>query len=491
MIKIDNVYGGYKEDHHIIKNVSFQVKEGEFFTLIGPNGSGKTTLFNLITGVLPVSKGSINLDEQSLSSFSPFEKAKLMAVLSQEERVEFDFTVNEIVQLGRYPHQKGFLKMNSQEDLQIVQQAMEITKVTHLSNKPFKFLSGGEKQRVLLAKALSQQPSILLLDEPTNHLDMKHTFEMLSLLEEWKYTNKLTILAILHDLNAASLFADRIGLMHQGELVEIGDHTLLEKVDLLEKVYEVTVTSQAHPKMAKPQLFLTPKEPNRDSSSFFHSSYEIKQDDQLIHISFKSPLRTVSNAVIGEGIYWASDFCNFHVSKNYNNESPKLDIIKWMNEREISTTQAIGMMTAVMLEDVSFVSVEVDPFSLMVMVTAGTGNAVDITHENSRMNLNVGTINIMVFIDGHLTDGALVNAVQSCTEAKTKAIFDLGIKDPVTGTPATGTSTDCTVIAATQMGEQSFYAGSGTVLGKAIGKLVYQGLTKSLQKYLKRVEEMA
>ncbi len=143
MIKIENVYGGYKEDQPIIKNVSFEVKEGEFFTLIGPNGSGKTTLFNLITGVLPVSKGQIKLNERSLSSYSTFEKAKLMAVLSQEERVEFDFTVNEIVQLGRYPHQKGFLKMNSQKDLQIVQQAMEITNVTHLSNKPFKFLSGG------------------------------------------------------------------------------------------------------------------------------------------------------------------------------------------------------------------------------------------------------------------------------------------------------------------------------------------------------------
>ncbi len=133
---------------------------------------------------------------------------------------------------------------------------------------------------------------------------------------------------------------------------------------------------------------------------------------------------------LGEGIYWASDFCNFHVSKNYNNGSPKQDIIKWMNELEIPTTQAIGMMTAVKLEDVSFVEERIDPFSLLVMVTAGTGNAVDITHENSLMNLNIGTINIMVFIDGHLTDGALVNAVQSCTEAKTKAIFDLDIKDP-------------------------------------------------------------
>ena len=163
MMKVENVYGGYKDDHHIIKNVSFHVQTGEFFTLIGPNGSGKTTLFNLITGVLSVSSGSITLMDQPLSSFSSFEKAKFLAVLSQEENVEFDFTVKEIVTLGRYAHQKGFIKTNSKEDLQIVEQAMEITKISEYKNKPFKNLSGGEKQRVLLAKALAQEPKILLI----------------------------------------------------------------------------------------------------------------------------------------------------------------------------------------------------------------------------------------------------------------------------------------------------------------------------------------
>lgn len=487
MIKVENVYGGYKDDLDIIKNINLEVGTGEFFTFIGPNGSGKTTLFKLITGELPVSRGKIKLSGKSLSSYSSVEKAKLMAVLSQEERVEFDFTVKEIVLLGRYPHQKGFFKMNSQEDLHIAEQAMEITKITPFQHKPFKFLSGGEKQRVLLAKALAQQPTILFLDEPTNHLDMKHTFEMMSLLKEWQLTNQLTILAILHDLNAASLFADRIGLMHQGEIVEIGDQTILQKEDLLEKVYDVKVHSQDHPKLAKPQLFLTPNNGFYDEPAPFHSSYKIKEDEQFIHVFFQSPLRTISNAVLGEGIHWASHFCNFHVNKNYNNGMPILDMKSWMDERNIATTQAIGMMTAVVLEDRVVLKETVDPFSFLVLVTAGTGNAIDISHEKSLYQAGVGTINMMVFIDGHLTDGALINAIQSGTEAKTKALFDLEIKDPNTETLATGTSTDSIVIAATQNGEPTPYAGSGTVLGKTIGKLVYQGVTQALHKYLRRV----
>lgn len=489
MIKVENVSGGYKADQSIIKEVSFEVNQGEFFTLIGPNGSGKTTLFKLMTGVMPVSKGEINLFGQSLSSYSSFEKAKLMAVLSQEERVEFDFTVKEIVSLGRYAHQKGFLKMNSKVDLEIVERAMEITKVMPFKNKPFKFLSGGEKQRVLLAKALAQEPKILFLDEPTNHLDIKHTFEMLSLLKEWQHTNKLTVLAILHDLNAASLFADRIALINQGELVALGDQTILENDDLVEKVYEVKVTSQAHPTLAKPQLFLTPKDGFNKLGNAFHSSYKMKKDDEFIHVSFQLPLRTISNGVIGEGIKWASHFCNFHVDKNYNGSFPKLDITSWMDERNIPPNQSIGMMTAVKLADLVVIKETIHSFSFLVLVTAGTGNAVDISYENSLQPATIGTINIMVFIDGHLTDGALVNAVQSCTEAKTKALFDHEIKDPSTDTLATGTSTDSILIAATQHGEPTPYAGSGTVLGKGIGKLVYKGVTQAIEKYHKRVEK--
>ncbi len=481
MITVENVFGGYKDNHHIIKNVSFQVRPGEFFTLIGPNGSGKTTLFKLITGALTTAKGEIKLIGQPLSKISTFEKAKFMAVLSQEENVEFDFTVKEIVSLGRYAHQKGIIKTNSKEDLRIVEQAMEITKIGDYKNKPFKYLSGGEKQRVLLAKALAQEPKILLLDEPTNHLDIKHTFEMMNLLKEWQQNYNLTVLAILHDLNAAALFADRIGLMKQGELVDLGDQTILAKAELLEEVYEVEITSQPHPKIAKSQLFLTPKEDINDQNYPFYSAFELEQDDQLIHVAFQNPLRTISNGVIGEGINWASHFCNFHVSNNNQYLVNKKDLISLMEERNIPTTQSIGMMTAVELANCAVVKETIEDYSFLVVVTAGTAEAVDISQISSLEPMKIGTINIMVFVDGNLSDGDLVFAIQACTEAKAKALFDLEIVDKNTGTLATGTLSDSVVIAATQQGETTHFAENASVLAKGIGRLVCLGVTQALK----------
>ena len=490
MIHVKNLSGGYIKHKPIIDHVTFQVNKGEFFAFIGPNGSGKTTLFKLITGVLPLEKGEIHLLSRPLSDYSPFEKAKIMAVLSQHEQVEFDFSVEEIVLLGRYPHQKGFFKMVSKEDLQIVEQAMKVTNIYQYKHKPFNNLSGGEKQRVLLAKALAQKPSIILLDEPTNHLDIKHTFEMLTLLKEWQKNHQLTILAILHDLNVASLFADRIGLLNKGKLVDVGTQTILEKEGLLEGIYDVNVKSQAHPTIPRPQTFLTPKEEEKEETVPFFDRYQIKQNHDLIHICFDRPLRTLSNGVIGEGIQWVYHFCNFHVALDYNSSNPKQDVKKWMKQYDIPHEQAIGMMTAVHLDDLAVIEKKVDEFSFLIVVTAGVSNAVDISYNQaiqSKQSHKVGTINIMVFIDGNLTDGALVNAIQSCTEAKAKALFDLNIKDPITNTIATGTSTDSLLIATTQKGKKTPYAGSGTKLGKGLGNVVYQATTTALKKYQKRI----
>ena len=163
-------------------------------------------------------------------------------------------------------------------------------------------ISGGEKQRVLLAKALAQEPEILLLDEPTNHLDIKHTFHMLDLLKERQQTMGLTIFAILHDLNVASLYADRIALLHNGSFLEVGDVDTLRKVDQLKKVYEVKVNSQSHPIVPKPQLLMTPEYSASREFYSFEDSYRIKQTEEFLHVQFDHPLRTISNGVIGEGI---------------------------------------------------------------------------------------------------------------------------------------------------------------------------------------------
>ncbi|KKI90315.1 hypothetical protein WQ54_20315 [Bacillus sp. SA1-12] len=486
MIDIQNVTGGYQQKA-IIKNLTLTIETGKFYALIGPNGSGKTTLIKLITGVLPIQEGSITLFETSIKSYQALERAKIIAVLSQEVQVEFDFLVEEIVMLGRYPHQTGFFKHSSKRDHLVVEEIMKQTDVYQFRKQPFKQLSGGEKQRVLLAKALAQEPKILFLDEPTNHLDMKHTVTMLQQLKEYQQRRQLTIVAILHDLNTAALFADQIGLLNEGELVDTGDVSILQNEELLTRIYEVEVKTNHHPVLPKPQLSVIPNQRELQVSDI---EYDLKETDHYIHLEFNGPLRTISNCVLGEGLQWKRNFCNFHVDKNYNCSSPKKDILNWLREAGISEYDTAGMMTAVNLKDRSIIEEKYGDISILVVLTAGVGNAVDITAKLPiDLGFSIGTVNIMVFIDAHLTDGALVNAIQSVTEAKTKAMVDLEIKDQDTGTIASGTSTDSTLVAATQNGEPTTYAGSGTVIGKAIGRTVYKALIEALQKYKKRSEQ--
>ncbi len=487
-MKVENLVGGYT-NAPIIKDLNLEIKRGEFFALLGPNGSGKTTLFKLITGQLPIQKGDILLSGKAIKSLSKLEKAKKVAVLSQEVQISFDYTVEEIISLGRYPHQKGILKQLSKLDWKVIEEVMELTKISQFRKTQFRMLSGGEKQRVLLAKALAQEPEILLLDEPTNHLDIKHTFQLLDLLKERQQTMDLTIFSILHDLNVASLYADRIALLHNGAFLEVGDVDTLRKEDQLKKVYEVQVKAQSHPTVPKPQLLMTPKYSTSSNLLNFSNAYKIEQNDECIHVEFDRPLRTLSNGVIGDGIQWLKHFGNFHVDKNYDCTDPKKDLQMRMKKHRIPHEKAVGMMTAVKLEDKVIVKKEIEGIKFMVIVTAGVGNAVDISAGSIvRATSQIGTINTMVFIDAHFTDGALVNGYMSATEAKVKALQDLNIKDPASNTIATGTSTDSLLLALTQQGKKTPYAGSGTVVGKGIGQIVYQATQEAIKKYLKRVK---
>lgn len=489
MIYVKNVRGGYGSSP-IIDQVSLHVKKGEFFTLLGPNGSGKSTLFKLITGVLPLSSGEIQLAGKNLQQISLVDRARRIAVLGQEERVGFDFTVEEIVMLGRYPHQKGWLKSISAADRQAVDRAMEVCKVRAYRHKSFAELSGGEKQRVLLAKALAQEPQVLLLDEPTNHLDIRHTFDLLGLLKTWQQTHELTILAILHDLNIASLYADRVALLSNGRIVEIGDVHTLRNEHRLQEVYGVTVHAGSHPELAKPQLFLTPQQKEIiHEHDPFSTWFRVKQDDKVMHITSKQPLRTISSGVIGDGLGWSQHFCNFHVDKHYDCSDPATDVRHWLQELNIPAEQTVAMMTAVNLNDHIMLIRDEPSWSCVVVVTAGVGNAVDITAQTEPEAVRrIGTINTMLFLDGHLTDGGLCNAMLSATEAKTKAMHELKVKDKGSGTIATGTSTDSLLIACSQRGAATPYAGSGTLVGKRIGQLVYEATVKAVRQYEKRLD---
>lgn len=489
MIEVKNLYGGYSSHRPIIKGLDFKLQRGEFFGLLGPNGSGKTTLFKLITGGLPIQSGEIMIENTSLFSLSKLEKARKIAVLTQEAQVSFDFTVEEIVSLGRYAFQKGILKSLSQTDKDIISDVMELANVTKYRSKQFRLLSGGEKQRVLLAKALAQEPQLLLLDEPTNHLDIKHSLYMLDLLKEWQKTKQLTIFSILHDINIAALYADRIALLQDGRFLDSGGADVLRKRNQLKTLYEVDIQTHSHPKVPKPQIVMNPNNSQSSEKKDFAQAYQLEQNDTYIHLQFDKALRTISNGVIGEGIHWITHFCNFHVDRNYESENPREELEGWMRNATIPPEQAVGMMTAVKLKEMVLKTKKVEGIQFIIAVTAGVSNAVDITKEGDyEREFKIGTINTMVFVDAHLTDGALVNACMSATEAKTKAMSDMKVQDPFTNTIATSTSTDSLLIGATQQGEPTPYAGSGTFVGKGIGRIVYEATKEAINKDIKKRE---
>lgn len=214
----------------------------------------------------------------------------------------------------------------------------------------------------------------------------------------------------------------------------------------------------------------------------FSQPLTLSQSEQCLAITSPLPLRTLSSALIGDGFGSKRHFANFHVDYRYDGRAPKADLSGWLIAQGLPPS-SVGMMTAVRLSNASIVSMPLAQLDhgVMALVTAGVGNAVDITAVHSQdPRLVAGTINVFVFIDAQLTDGALVNACMSITEAKVQALYKAGVIDTFSGTAATGTSTDCVCVAATQRGELTPYAGSGTVLGRAIGRAVYQATLNSL-----------
>ncbi|MGM0915469.1 MAG: adenosylcobinamide amidohydrolase [Pseudomonadota bacterium] len=195
-----------------------------------------------------------------------------------------------------------------------------------------------------------------------------------------------------------------------------------------------------------------------------------------VHLAASRPLWSLSSALVGGGFGWRRHFCNFHVDKGYAGGAPAADLADWLAARRLPAGESLAMMTAVRLEHLRLEAGQ----GVLAAVTAGAGNAVDIAAPLAGDLRPVGTINTLLLIDGHLSDGALVNACLSASEAKVRALHSLGVLDPHSGTPASGTSTDCLAVAATQAGEVTPYAGSGTRLGRELGQAVYRATRASL-----------
>lgn len=482
MLRVDQVSGGYGGTE-VIKNITFDVKRGELFGILGPNGSGKTTLLKMISGVLPFQSGSIFIKNKPISSYSAKELAKLVAVLSQHSEAAFSYTVKETVSLGRYAHQKGWFQALSEKDEEIIQTVMEQTGIAEFQHKSIQELSGGERQRVNLAQALAQEPEILLLDEPTNHLDLSYQKELLDLLKEWTINRQLTVISIFHDLNLASLYCDRMLLLEKGEIQANAVPGEVLKEERIKEVYRTDIQKQPHPQIPVPQLVLLPRWKKERSETLSEIRPEmLRCTDEHIVLESSFPLKTMSSGVIGSGLGWHNTFVNRHVDKNYHVSDYKEEMARFLVKKGWTPSETVGMMTAARLKGGSFKFLEGEDFSVMVVVTAGVGNAVDASKSKLHSFEYVpGTINTWIFINGELTEEGFIQSIMTATEAKVKVMENLKVLDPVTGTTATGTSTDSILIAATQKGKRLEFAGTITPLGKLISEGVYECTAEAIE----------
>jgi len=230
----------------IVKNVSLRVRDNQFVGLLGPNGSGKTTLLKSIYRVLKPAAGFITVDGRDLRELSYRETARRMGVVSQFTTMSFDFTVEEIVLMGRAPHKKAF-DQDTDEDYRIAEEALKKVDMLDFRDRMFMTLSGGEKQRILLARTLAQQVDMLILDEPTNHLDIKYQIQIMDVVKSLG----IGVLAALHDLNLTLMYCSYVYVLKDGSVVAEGptEEVITEK--LIRDVYEVNCSVERHPKTGK------------------------------------------------------------------------------------------------------------------------------------------------------------------------------------------------------------------------------------------------
>ncbi|MGE8359671.1 ABC transporter ATP-binding protein [Pseudomonas sp.] len=238
-----------RQPRWLLRDIGLQVRQGEFVGLIGPNGSGKTSLLRCAYRSTEPAGGRLLLDDEDLWQRSPRWSAQRIAVVLQEFPQEFGLSAGDIAAMGRTPH-KGLFDGDTSEDAALVAQALAQVGLASRADHPFATMSGGEKQRVLLARALVQQPGLLILDEPTNHLDPRYQLELLQHLRGLG----LSTLASFHDLNLAAAFCDRLYVIDGGRIIASGTPAEVLTADLLQQVFGVTALIDRHPLHDYPRI---------------------------------------------------------------------------------------------------------------------------------------------------------------------------------------------------------------------------------------------
>ncbi|MFQ5992673.1 MAG: ABC transporter ATP-binding protein [Nitrospiraceae bacterium] len=256
-------YGNGRDDAQtwVLNGVSFEVAEGEILGIIGPNGCGKTTLLKLLTRILRPQGGAIRLFKREISQISQDMIARTAALVPQDSQQIFPYTIAEMVLMGRFPHRRrgGLvlgLDWEEPHDLEIADQAMNEMDIAHLSHRLIGDVSGGERQRAVIARALTQQPQVLLLDEPTAFLDLHHQLDICRTLRRLNEERGLTVMLVSHDLNLASQYCDRLLLLKEGVVYRLGTPEEVMKPDVLESVYRCQVLVDRHPVSGLPRVTL-------------------------------------------------------------------------------------------------------------------------------------------------------------------------------------------------------------------------------------------
>ena len=258
MLKVKGLTCGY--DKFLLQDINFDVKRGEFLGIIGPNGSGKTTLLKAITRVLKLRYGEVLLEGRSINHYTFQELARRIAVVSQDvESAGLNLTAIEYVLLGRIPFMRRFQFLETNEDKKIAFQMMEKVGILNLALRSISEMSGGERQCAVIARALAQEPQILFLDEPTMHLDIGHQVRILDLLKRLNKEDSLTVVVVLHDLNLASLYCDRLVLLKEGRVHSIGTPEEILTYPVIEEVYKTLVVVEKNPVTSKPLICLVPE----------------------------------------------------------------------------------------------------------------------------------------------------------------------------------------------------------------------------------------
>ena len=233
-------------DHRVLDGVSLTVRRGSVVGLLGPNGSGKTTFLRILAGVLPPQSGSVTIDGRAIAEMSRRELARRVAVVPQETHSTFDFSVIDMVLMGRYPH-LGTFELEGPDDQAIARDALAATGTSALAARAFATLSGGEKQRVVIAGALAQASDVLLLDEPTAALDLGYQLEITALLRRLNHERGTTMIVSTHDLNLAAALCEEVVLLKQGRVVSQGPTEATLTAGHIRLLYEVDADVQFHP----------------------------------------------------------------------------------------------------------------------------------------------------------------------------------------------------------------------------------------------------